>query len=292
MPDHRPRGYQPAWRPRPQTVELLAAVDVILARYAEQLPLSIRQVFYAAVSDGALPKTERGYKRLAEVLGMARRADRIAWEAIRDDSGTCLSPPPEFAGLEDFRTQMRQAAANFRLDRQEGQPARIEIFCESAGMAPMLTRIAHPFGIDVRSGGGFNSLPEKRNTALRAAAETRPLRLLHIGDLDPSGVWLPVALAEDVAAFAAAHGGRSELVRVAVTEEQVARYQLPSAPVKATDRRAFTAAGTTQAEALPPDVLLALVRGAIEERHDRAVFDAVLEREAAEREQLLRELGE
>lgn len=45
MPNRRPRGYQPQWKPRARTCELLAAVDRILERYAAQLPLTIRQIF-------------------------------------------------------------------------------------------------------------------------------------------------------------------------------------------------------------------------------------------------------
>lgn len=101
---------------------------------------------------------------------------------------------------------------------------------------------------------------------------------------------MPRDLAEDVAAFAAVHGGRSELVRVAVTEDQVARYGLPSAPSKTSDRRLFTAAGTTQLEALPPDRLAELVRAAIEERFNMVVYAEVLEQEAAERAELLHRL--
>lgn len=47
-------------------------------------------------------------------------------------------------------------------------------------------------------------------------------------------------------------------------EAQVDRC-LPTAPPKATDRRSFTAAGTTQAEALLPDILTQLVLAAVED---------------------------
>lgn len=59
MPNRRPRGYQPQWKPRARTCELLTAVDRILARYAVQLPLTIRRVWYSLISDGVLVKEER-----------------------------------------------------------------------------------------------------------------------------------------------------------------------------------------------------------------------------------------
>ncbi|MER5890894.1 hypothetical protein ABT160_44350 [Streptomyces sp. NPDC001941] len=166
----------------------------------------------------------------------------------------------------------------------------LELWCESAGTTVQLARIADPYGLIVRSGGGFDSLSGKHEAALRAASFRLPLVTLHCGDLDPSGVHVPCALAEDVAAFAAVHGGRTELVRVAVTEDQVDRFRLPTAPAKPTGLRSFTAPATTQLEALSPDILARLVRTAIEERLDLAVYEEVLEREAAERDGLLRAL--
>lgn len=91
------------------------------------------------------------------------------------------------------------------------------------------------------------------------------------------------ALAEDVIAFAAAAGAEIEFQRVAVTAEQVATYNLPTAPPKATDRRSFSGTATTQAEALPPDILSAIVREAIEAHHNPVVHQQTLAREAAER---------
>ncbi|MEV4442560.1 hypothetical protein AB0K09_26835 [Streptomyces sp. NPDC049577] len=126
MPDKRPRGYQPWWRPRPRTVELLVAVDRVLDRYAAQLPLTIRQVWYSLISDGVLVKEERTYKRLVEVLGMARRSGRIPWEALRDDTEN-TAVPVAYAGPADFHQALLEAARAFRLDRQAGQRVRLEV---------------------------------------------------------------------------------------------------------------------------------------------------------------------
>ncbi|MEV4190920.1 hypothetical protein [Streptomyces toxytricini] len=65
---------------------------------------------------------------------------------------------------------------------------------------------------------------------------------------------------------------------------------LPTAPPKATDRRSFSGTSTTQAEALPPDVLAAIVRETIEAYRDPAVHRQALAREEAEREAIRRRL--
>jgi hypothetical protein len=66
--------------------------------------------------------------------------------------------------------------------------------------------------------------------------------------------------------------------RLAVTPERIAWYELPTAPPKPTDKRAFTGL-TCQAEALAPDVLAGIVRNAIEPRIDRRAYERVLRHE-------------
>ncbi|HSA49985.1 MAG TPA: hypothetical protein VLH10_07720 [Yinghuangia sp.] len=145
----------------------------------------------------------------------------------------------------------------------------------------------------VHSGGGFNGLPGKRAAAPRAAASRHDaVRILVVSDWDPSGVHLFTALAEDVTAFAAvdAPGVRIDFERLAVTEQQIADHRLPTAPAKPTDRRSFAGTATTQAEALPPDVLAAIVRTAIEAHRDMDVLAGLLDDEDAQRRALVERL--
>ncbi|MEV7011917.1 hypothetical protein [Streptosporangium sp. NPDC051022] len=282
-PDKRPRGPQPHWRPRRETLRVLTAVEAVLERYHDHLPVSLRQVFYVLLGDGVLDKSERSYKRMCEYVGMARRSGRIAWEAIRDDTQIAVDAPPCFTGPAGFWAAVASAADDYRVDRQSGQPVRLELWCETAGMVPQLARIGEQFGISRFSGGGFDGLAGKHDAAVRAAAGGTRTRVLHVGDRDPSGEHVFAALAQDVAAFAAAADVEVEFERVAVTAEQVATYRLPTAPPKASDRRSFSGTATTQAEALPPDVLAAIVREAIWAHRDPEIHRQTLAREEAER---------
>jgi hypothetical protein len=115
--------------------------------------------------------------------------------------------------------------------------------------------------------------------------------ILHLGDLDPSGEHLFTSLAEDVGAMTEAlFGARPRFTRLAVTREQTDRLGLPTAPPKPTDRRRFTG-DTVQCEAIAPDVLAGILRGAIEARRNAAAARAVLASEADMRAALVARLG-
>jgi hypothetical protein len=284
----RVRGFAP-WSPQTTTLQLLDQVRAVFGEYENYLPLTIRQVFYRLVGAYAYEKTEQSYKRLCENLNRARRARLIPMDVIRDDGGV-IAKPDHWESSEQFWATIRATAQNFRLDRSAGQRSRLVVMSEAAGMVPQLERIANPLGATVMSGGGFDSLTDKHNFAAALAAHDRPTEVLHIGDHDPSGVSMFLAFLEDVEAFTRDLGGNAVFTRLVVTPAQIAQYDLPTAPPKDTDRRAFNGQ-TCQAEALSPDVLAQIVRDAIEARIDLNILERVKKREKQMQRQLLRQLG-
>jgi hypothetical protein len=277
------RGFCP-WRPIARTQALLSTVLAILDEYAAYLPLTIRQIFYRLVGVHDYPKTERAYKNLAEMLNRARRSGRIRFSAIRDD-GITKRTPHYWKDAAELVETFINSAEQFTLDRQTGQPSRIFFAVEAAGMVPLVEEIAAPYGITVLSGGGFDSTTAKYDLA-QTLSEFPASEVLHIGDHDPSGVHLFSSMAEDVHAFVAGLdvSALPIFTRLAVTAEQIAALSLPTAPAKETDRRSFEGE-TTQVEAIPPDILVEIVREAITSRIDEAAYQAVLAKEERVKEQ-------
>jgi hypothetical protein len=284
----RVRGFAP-WNPQASTLLLLDQVRAVILEYDDYLPLTLRQVFYRLVGAHSYDKTERAYERLGECLVRARRSRIIPMDAIRDDGGTVIRPD-SWDSAEEFLDTVRDQAGQLVLDRTAGQRIRLAVLCEAAGMVPQLARVANPYGVPVLSSGGFDSVTEKHNFAVELASDDRPIDVLDFGDHDPSGAHKFLAFAEDVEAFARDLGGKATFTRLAVTPEQIVTYQLPTAPPKPTDCRAFTG-DTCQAEALAPDVLAGILRAAIEARIDRRALDRVLRRERRMRRELTRRLG-
>lgn len=261
----RVRGFA-GWNPRPDTMAVIARVQSILATYSAQLPLTNRQIFYILVgSEQGYPKTEQAYARLCEYLNRARRARMIDFSAIRDD-GTQSSGFSGWNSPAGFGGYIRRLANGYQHNLTDGQPYHAELWVEAGGMVPQAAAVAGDFGIITYSAGGFNGLTDKYETADRLARQHRPSIVLHCGDYDPSGLSIIDALAEDVTALTEGIDYRAEVEfrRIVVTRDQIDRYSLPSAPQKATDNRGEYMAETVQAEALPPDVLAAEIREAIE----------------------------
>jgi hypothetical protein len=260
----------------------------VLDEYEDYLPLTIRQIFYRLVGRHDYEKTERAYARLCEHLNRARRARIISMDAIRDDGGTIIAPNG-WDSAKQFMETIRAMAAEITLDRSAGQPTRLVVMFEAAGMAPQLARSANPLGVTVMSGGGFDSTTDRYKFAAELAGHNRPTEVLHIGDHDPSGVSMFLAFLENVEAFARELGGRATFTRLAVTPAQIEALNLPTAPPKEGDKRAFSGE-TCQAEAIAPDVLSEILRDAIEQRIDPKAYERVLRQEKRERRRLINKL--
>ena len=282
----RPRGYIADYNPRAKTRALGEQVQVVITQYAAELPLTLRQIFYRLVGTVDYPKDEKAYGRLGDAVANFRRAGLLPFEVIRDDGAVEL-PPLEFASPEEILAMAEDLAAKGQGVRLAGQPRWIEVWCEAEGMAPQLARVAHPYGITVYPSGGFDSLTVKREAAERIVGRDVPTKILHVGDFDPSGETLFTALSEDIGAFVEADGGEVEFKRIAVTPDQISEYNLPGSPPKVSSHSANWRADddAVQAEALPPDVLAAEVRSAIEDELDLNLLEVAKSGEAGNREE-------
>lgn len=277
------------WQPRPKTLAVLDQIAAILDEYREQWPITNRQICYRLVGRFGYDKSEQAFERAYEYLNRGRRAGRIPFEAIRDD-GEEVAEPLTFASREQFIATARRLAADYRMDRQTGQAQYIELWCEAAGMVPQLAQVVGDYGIAVRSSSGFNSVTVLHDAACRVLDREVPTLVLQVGDHDPSGRAILDRVAADVAQLAYDLAVRDDrhrypevsFRRVAVTPEQIDRYQLPGAPPKATDKRGTWQGDTVQAEALPPDTLAAEVRQAVTPLIDPDALAEVQRQEAAE----------
>lgn len=280
------------WNPRDETRYWLKCVNEVLQAYREYWPLTIRQIFYRLVAQYDYDKTEQAYGRLINYLGRARRAQLVPFNAIRDD-GAIARGPGGYDNVREWIETSRDDAENFNFRRMQFQPVRVELFCEAAGMVPLLSDAVADYGVNVYSGGGFNSLTTVRRTAQRVTNDSRMSVIINFGDYDPSGESIFDSFRQDVEAFVwqTKAGADVRFDRVALTEDQVDEMGIPTAPPKSSDSRSKNWIGdTAQLEAIPPDELAQMAVNAVEAELDLEILDQTKEREARISERLVTEV--
>lgn len=332
-------GYK-SYRPSPIAQKVLEASFKILFTYkAWESPMTIRQIFYRLIAEYGYPKTEKDYKSLIGWIARSRRArqghileslhqglsyevaQKIAFETrwmipfswIRDERGQGIDSLT-YDSYIDFIDDTRRRAEEMRLPAQEGQPQILEIWCEAAGMVPLMREISNPWTLRVNSGGGYDSVTAKHDLAQRVVERVDQLELptvvLHVGDFDPSGEGMYETLRDDVTAMV--NGWKVSdhwltINRVALTEEQVMDMQVETAPPKPKDARSkgfverhpevveFFGGSediTAQLEALTPPELRQLIVEQIESYIEPAPYEDVRERESDIRERLVEGIEE
>lgn len=291
----RPKGYIAGLEAnfKPATLELIEQTKAVIEEYRAFLPLTARQIFYRLVGQFGYDKTELAYGRLCEALVKARRAQLIPFSAIRDDGTKTAGSTGGWESPAEWWDGELAAAQAYSRDLMEGQAVAIEVWCEAEGVAPIVGGVSGRYGIQTYATGGFSSVTVTHEIAQRVRRRDAPTVFLHVGDFDPSGESIFKAMSEDVEAFLFGHGDDAgfEAARVALTGEQVAFYDLPTAPPKKSDSRSASWVGETcQLEAMDPATLSVLVQEAIEDRLDLELRDRVIARSEREREKIVAEV--
>jgi len=241
--------------------------------------VTLRQLFYRLVSEQSLPNTTNAYKALSDRTAKARRND--AFPDLIDRNRTIH----RYQTFADTSAALRWLTAIYRRDRTAGQPVSLYIGVEKNGIVEQLQDWFGDLGVPILAFGGYSSQSYVDQIQVDVAEQDRPAVLLYGGDFDPSG--------EDIERdFDARTQCFQQIVRVALTAEQVRTYALPPNPGKVTDSRAagFIARHgelvQVELDALDPNDLRALYQDAIDEFWDGSAHDAAMVREQQERRRL------
>jgi hypothetical protein len=232
-------------------------------------------------------KTTSYHSRLQYVLDKGRRSKLISMNSIRDD-GANLGRTPWWGNQTEFLDSIRYQAEFFTLDRQEGQDRRVYIWCEAAGMIPMVEKFAHKYSVPIASSGGFASTYATHKMGALLAEHGHVL-LLQIGDYDGSGEHIRTSTYENVSSFALNYGGIVDAETIAVTPRQIDELKLETAltenPNHAHNKNRLDDR-VVQAEAIKPEDLEQIVVNAIESNLDMDLYTKMVEREIEERDKL------
>ena len=150
----------------------------------------------------------------------------------------------------------------YRTDWWRNSEIHVELWAEKKAVKTYLSPIARDFGIRFLATRGFASF-----TAIYEAVQRfgdKPAKILYFGDFDPSGVKMDTEMESRLLRM----GADAEIIRVALTRDQVDFFDLLPQPTKRKDSRArnWPHEGSWELDALDEAVLMRMAREAIEDR--------------------------
>lgn len=270
------RSIKRARRSRAAMEQIRTAIEAVIA--AER-PVTVRQVFYALVVREAVPKTEQAYRLAARLLTEMRREGRVPFSAIADNTRWMRKP----ASWSSLAAALEQTQNTYRRALWDDQAIYVELWLEKDALAGVLYDVTRRW--DVPLTRGFASLSFLHSAAEAIATSSKPARLYYFGDRDPSGVLIDRKIEQTLRELAP--GALITLERIAVTPEQIARWELPTRPTKGSDSRARSFAGdSVELDAIPPSELRALAERCITQHIDEVALARTRRAEQAERDTL------
>lgn len=246
-------------------------------------PQSVRHIFYC-MTNPRLPepveKSDKGYRHVQDRCTKLRRSGRIPYNWIADMSrrGYFVNT---FSNASDFISKM---AGLYRADLWELSEYQCEVWCESRSIASVIQSDCSELAVDLYPCGGFASLSFAHSAAEQhnRSGDDRPLIIYYIGDYDPAGVLIDVSLEKELRLHLFPDIDM-QFTRIAINEQQIARYDLPTKPRKKTDVRSQQVALTVEAEAMPANILRGLLREQIESLLPADALNAAKVAEKSER---------
>jgi hypothetical protein len=145
------------------------------------------------------------------------------------------------------------------------QPNRLVLIGEKMSLASVLRPIAQEVGGEMLLPTGEPSDTMIAELAERAARDDRRTVIFYLSDFDPAGRQMPISVGRKLQAISQRDFPdlEAELHHIAVTLQQVEEYNLPSTPLKETERRADKWRAVMGREQTEIDALLALHEGAL-----------------------------
>ncbi len=274
---------------RAEALSLIDKADEILGEYtAQNLVVTVRQLYYQFVARGLLANTMKNYKRLAGIVSDARLAGLLDWDAI-EDRGRMPDVPGEWESLDVL---VRSAIRGFRLPRWHGQPNYVELWVEKQALAGVLEPVAREHHVTLVTNKGYSSQSAMRASAARIGrmveeTDASHVVVLYMGDFDPSGEDMVRDVRERLEMF----GVALQVDKIALTERQIAKYAPPPNPAKSTDPRygAYKEKHGDESwelDALDPATLQRVVRGKLADLIDPGAIKRVLAEESRQRRAL------
>ena len=262
---------------------LIEQVQKIISSY--DFALTLRQIYYQLVAKQIIPNEQRYYKKLSRICVMGRNEGILSEEGFADR----LREVDKLSSWADLNQFMETVKRSYHKDKWQNQDKYIEIWTEKDALRSVLTEITYQYDVSLMVARGQLS-----RTAIYEAFNRYKIQsdkecyLYYCGDFDPSGLSIYESIKERLEKF----GVFIKYERIALTEEQIKKYQLPSDPAKQSDPNynkfvsLYGSDMVVELDSLPPDVLRDIIKDCISKNIDAGLLAQVQKEETKEQDKL------
>lgn len=269
----------------------------VLSDFVDELPISPRGTFYQVESRGWIEKTEAAVTKIQNITTKMRK-DRVIPCSIISDGSREINELPTYENLPGF---LDLVSKSYRVNPWLKQRYAPIIGLEKEGLTGIIEPITHEYRVPLCALRGFSSISFAQDICQKIEFYlkhgVRPV-LLYFGDLDPSGLSIPVSLVETIRETFGVTD--FDYRRIGLNYEQISEYSISTRKLKKPEpgkrgdpRLKNWPYGDMSAEldALRPGQLRDMVRDAILEYVDRDVFYQSMHAETADVNQLSQIIG-
>lgn len=255
-----------AWKPNNYRGLLFAIRDFV----KENKPVTVRQVYYYLVTQQLIESNVKNYHVIVRLLTKMRLSGFVSFDWIVDDT----RHPEKTPSWNNIKEILLAAVNQYRSDWQVDQPLYVEVWLEKRSLRRIFYSTTNRHDVFLCVGGGYQSLDMIKSAAQRMiqrAKNGQTSVILYFGDMNASGKDIP----RDIITRMKMLGVSVQLKEIALTEEQILTYNLPTNPLKKTDKRSRwfqskypNAKGSVELDALPPETLRMILKTSLREHLD------------------------
>jgi G:T/U-mismatch repair DNA glycosylase len=247
-------------------------------------PMTVRQVFYQATIRNIVEKIEAGYAKVQTDLVVMRKNGTLPYGWLADNT-RWQRKPRTFGSIQEA---LDDTARVYRKALWNDARAYVEIWLEKDALAGVVYPITSIYDVPLMVARGYASLSFLHGAAEYINDLDVPAYIYHLGDFDPSGVNAGETIERTLREMAP--DAEIHFERIAVNPDQIAAWNLPTRPTKATDSRSKGFGNiSVELDAIEPNQLRAVVQAAIERHLPQRQFEVLKAAEESERT-LIRQL--
>jgi hypothetical protein len=254
--------------------------------------MTLRQCFYQFVVRQILPNTKSAYRAVGRAKKVALRLGLIEPGWIVDRSRRVWKSR-SWAGMREF---IEHQADLYQIDYWRDSPVRVEVWLEKEALADVVFVATNEYNVPLYPCKGYAGDAFLEEAIEELDRDSRPVFIGYTGDWDPSGEDMERVLREKLG-----HANQVVFERIAILEDDIRRYNLPTQKVKSDEEalrlgkkkrgdpraRGFLERHgdqTVELDALRPDELQRRVRKFIEQHVDLDWWERMHDQAERERE--------